>query len=175
MVKRQDMKINSAKIYVIVITLLLFGVSSCNQNRTISIKAALVYKTGAQPVAREKFYLLTAAAQTVLENQDAGFFFSPSSVKFINSVDNSLNNKRISTLKVGIIEYKIKDYLVTTATTDFEGNAKFENVPKGIYYIVGLATTRSESGCAVWKVKVDTENIKETILLDQNNAFKVEN
>lgn len=169
MVKRQDMKINSIKICIIVITLLLFCVSSCNQNRTISIKAALVYKTGAQPVAREKFYLLTAAAQTVLENQDAGFFFSPSSIKFISKIDSTL------TPKVGIIEYKIKDYLVATATTDFEGNAKFENVPKGIYYIVGLATTRSESGCAVWKVTVDTENIKETILLDQNNAFKVEN
>ena len=46
----------------------------------------------------------------------------------------------------------VKPYVLRTTTTDFEGNATFENVPAGEYYIYGVTETRG--GFAVWSYKV---------------------
>lgn len=150
------------KLTLTLFTLLLFCLVSCNLGRTIPIKVALVYKTGAQPVARTKFYLLNKDAE-LLEKEGKNIYVQPSHARYLE------------TLKAGIQEDEIKDYIVSTTTTDFEGNAKFTNVPAGTFYIVGFGTTRSETGFVVWSVKVDTENVKDTILLDQENAFEASN
>jgi hypothetical protein len=173
------MKIKTTRICliaVIVITLFSLCLTSCNQNstitinqnRTIIIKTALVYKMGTQPVARTKFYLLSKDLK-ILDEEKKSAYYTPS---FIKSVISNTDFGHL--IKVGIQEDKIKDYIVATTTTDFEGNAKFENVPKGTYYIGGFTTTRSEDGYVVWSVKVDATNDTQTLLLDQNNAFKAE-
>ena len=64
-------------------------------------------------------------------------------------------------------EQAIKPHIVNTATTDFEGNATFENVPEGTYYIYAVTETRG--GIAVWSYKVST-NENKTVLLDNKNA-----
>lgn len=166
--KNQMLRVH--KIVLVVVALFLF-LTACNQsnsiltnqNKTISIKVALVYKMGVQPVARTKFYLLNKDLQTL-----EGTYLSPSLAKYLSEQTNEENQP-------GINERYIKDAIVATASTDFEGNAKFENVPKGVYYVAGFTTTRTENGYAVWSIKVDTESVKDTLLLDQNNAFKAEN
>jgi Prealbumin-like fold domain len=131
---------------------LLSSLVGCNKNGTIPIKAAIVYKMGgSQPVARTKFYLLREDITTKVK----GSWYSTRSGS------------------VGILEDRVKDYVVMTTTTDFEGNAKFENVPLGTYYIVGFTRIRSEYGFVVWNLKVDAKTDAETILIDQNNALEV--
>lgn len=167
-------------IVLIVSTLVLTCLTSCNQTpkieapkvRTISLKAGLVYKLGVQPVARTKFYLLKDDLKSLNEDKSKGIignpYLSPLSVKALTGVG-------IENLQVGINEDSIKNFIVVTTTTDFEGNGKFENIQPGIYYLSGFTRTRSEDGYALWSVKVDTEKDKETILLDQNNAFEAKN
>jgi hypothetical protein len=58
----------------------------------------------------------------------------------------------------------VRPYIVKTVTTDFEGNAIFENVTDGDYYIYGFTETRS--GYAIWSYKVSTIESKP-ILLEQ--------
>lgn len=172
------MKIKKPKLHVIALIVpisLLLCLTACNQNKTIPIKAALVYKMGTQPVVRTKFYLLKKDLES-LKNDEAlkgkgNVYLSPRSVEVIKQY----STVSTENIKAGIAEDVIKDFIVATTTTDFEGNAKFENVPKGIYYIAGYSTTRSENGYVFWSVKVNTEQIKDTILLDQNNAFDSSN
>lgn len=157
------------KISLIVVTLLLLCLTSCNQNKTIPIKAALLYKLDIQPVSRTKFYLLNKDLKALREDKNGKtVFLTPFVVEML------MQSSPNESFKAGIEEDGIKDYIVATATTDFEGNAKFENVPKGTYYICGFTTTRREGGYVVWSVPIDTNNIKETFLLDQNNAFEAQ-
>jgi hypothetical protein len=150
---------------------LLISMMACNTNKTITMKAALIYKAGAaQPVARKKFYLLKEDVST----KERTFFTSKSSAKAINDTTAATSaGSSLPPLSDGINESNIKDYIVTTTETDFDGNAKFQNVPSGTFYIVGYTTTREEFGYIVWNVKIDTTKSTETVFLDQNNAFKM--
>jgi hypothetical protein len=142
--------------------------SLSSSSKPISFRAALLYKIGApQPVARTKFYLLSKDLKVLDKDEKVTpVFMSPSIARDMSQIIPNVEHK------IGIQEKNIKDYIVATTVTDFEGNAKFENVPPGVYSIVGFTTTRSEFGYVVWSVPVDSRNVPETILLDQNNAFE---
>ena len=142
---------------------------ACNQNKTIPIKAAIIYKMGgAQPVARTKFYLLKEDLKVINDSKDKIGYRTPLLTK-------SLNLVLYRSVQAGIIEEGIREFIVQTTTTDFEGNGQFIDVPPGNYYIAGFTTTRSDSGYLVWSAKVDTEKNNETVLFDQNNAFDSSN
>lgn len=161
--KTQAMKIKITRnrfASLVVGMLFLLCFTSCNQ-RTIQIKSALVYKVGVEPVARTKFYLLKEDLEVIGKEINMSVFVRPSHARFITN------------LKPGIQEEDIKEYIVATTTTDFEGNGKFTGVPSGVYYIAGSTDTRSGDGYAVWSVKIDTEKDKDVILLDQNNAYDI--
>lgn len=154
-------------------------------NNTIPIKAALVYKMGgAQPISRTKFYLLKEDLKVIAQKsgkKDSDLYTTPYQASMMALAIEMVNSGKMDKpeLKgakppsIGIDEDSVKDYAVQSVTTDFEGNAKFENVPSGTYYIVGFATTRKEAEYVVWSVKVNTEQTKDTVLLDQENAYKV--
>lgn len=173
------MKIKS--LLLIFFSLLLISATSCNQqkSRTISFKAGLVYKMGAQPVSRANFYLLKEDLKSLKgENKNkkivGNAYLSPRDAKALTETFNTVG---VATRehKAGIDEDVIKDFIVAKTTTDFEGNGKFNDVPPGVYYLSGFTTTRSEYGYAFWSIKVDTEKDKDAILLDQNNAFDMSN
>src|ERR1041384_665953 len=111
--------------------LILCCLISCNQDKTIQIKVGIVYKMGPQPVARTKFYLLNKQLETK-------YFTPPRTVEIFKGTGAA------SKVEPGIAEDLIKDRIVATTVTDFEGNAVFDNVPSGIYWIAGFARTRSE-------------------------------
>ncbi len=67
-----------------------------------------------------------------------------------------------------LMKKELQRNTVKTLITDFEGAGKFEDVPMGKYYIFGITETRGSS--AGWDMPIDTNNVTDTIILDQNNA-----
>lgn len=145
-------------------------IASCGSgNKTIPIEAAIVYSYGgAQPVARTEFYLLR---KDFLElGKEIGF------LPVIDPLDAEARGKSGNPARAGVQVERIKDYIVMKATTDFSGKAQFENVPSGVYYIVGYAETRKQDSLydsyRIWNVRVDTANYDgKPILLDQKSAL----
>lgn len=118
-----------------------------NQNKVVPIKAAIIYSLGGpQPVARTKFFLVKESLEQIEKKTGSSI------VVYKDEVDENL----------------IKDFLVASTTTDFEGNGKFENIPKGTYYILGATPTRG--GHANWSLKVDVGEKMDTVYLDSQNA-----
>jgi len=157
-------------VFVLLAFPLLLAVTCCNANpnKTIPIKAAIVYeREGVKPVARTKFYLLREDLTRVAQSrgEDVGMFFT-------REPDTRPNSLYGVYRPVGIDEEKIRDFVVASVTTDFEGNAKFEDVPPGTYYIFGLAVTQSKSGYSFWNINIEAGQEIETVFLDQNNAYK---
>ncbi|MDQ3816459.1 MAG: carboxypeptidase-like regulatory domain-containing protein [Acidobacteriota bacterium] len=161
------------KLIITACFLLSISLIGCNQTEQkpvqhkISIKAAIIYSVGgAQAVARENFYLLKKDAFQIWK--EAGL------VKAGKNFWLDFSIERIYETKEKPLPYNeaVKPYIVSTATTDFEGNATFENVPEGTYYIYAITETRGD-GFAVWSYKVSTDETK-TILLDNKNAIHSE-
>jgi hypothetical protein len=145
--------------------------------RNIPIKVAIIYNFGGpQAVARERFYLLNKDANQLWK--EAGLLDAeklrvpamtkPASDESVFRFYFSLDMLRVSEGKPSQFEDAVKPFIFKTVHTDFEGNATFENVPEGVYYIYGLTETRS--GYAVWSYKVSTQENK-TVLLDNKNAI----
>jgi hypothetical protein len=142
--------------------------------RNIPIKAAIIYNLGgAQAVAREDFYLLNRDFLQVWKEsglvndktlKELGVKLSDEQLFRLAFIEDRL---RVLNKKPSKFDEAIKPYIVKTVTTDFEGNAIFENVPEGDYYIYGVTETRS--GYAVWSYKIST-NESKTVLLDNKNA-----
>ena len=137
-------------------------------SKSITVKAAIVYKMGgAQPIARAPFYLLDDSLDNILSN--AGFKAESSD----GSVTFAFEYGMAATYHSESEQFKkmqaaIQPHIVKTASTDFDGTAKFDRVKAGIYYIVGVAETRG--GFAVWNLKVEAG---ESVILDQNNAADI--
>jgi hypothetical protein len=161
-------KILRAKLPVSLALLVLFSFTSCKQaelkpiKRNLPIKAAIIYSLGgAQPVARENFYLLDKDAIQIWK--EAGLVKDEKMLWLEFSIDRLYADEKKSS-KFG---QAINPHIVNTTTTDFEGNAMFENVPEGSYYIYGVTETRG--GIAVWSYKIST-NENKAVLLDNKNA-----
>jgi hypothetical protein len=133
----------------------------------IPIKVGIIYSMGgAQAVAREDFYLLNKDAVQIWK--DAGLLKGIKDEKqfmFNVLVDDYVATKDKPSKFAGTL----KPHIVKTTTTDFEGNAAFENVPQGEYYIYSRITTRD--GNAIWNYKVSTNPENKTVILDNKNAF----
>ena len=157
------------KPFVVASVLLLASFTSCNRaekkpiQRNIAIKVAIIYNLGgAQAVARENFYLLNKDAVQIWK--EAGLIKDEKNVGF----DYWLDRINATEKKPSKYEETIKPHIIKTTTTDFEGNATFEDVPEGSYYIYGVTETRG--GIALWSYKVSTQDTK-TVFLDNKNAI----
>jgi hypothetical protein len=148
---------------------LLLSFASCNRNKTVSMKAAVVYKIGgAQPVARVPFYLLKDSLENILRN--AGL----KAEVFTNDVVREYAFHKANATKgkdfLEKAEAAIMANAVKKVTTDFDGTAKFEDVPPGTYYLMGVTETRGVLGYAIWNYKIEVGDKDDTVILDQNNA-----
>jgi hypothetical protein len=135
------------------------------------MKAALVYKMGgAQPVARVPFYLLRDSLENILRN--AGL--QAETFKTDNDVvrEYAFHRTHATTGEdfLAKAEAAIAANTAKQVTTDFDGAAKFEDVPPGTYYLMGATQTRGVLGYAIWNYKVEVGGEDEAIILDQNNA-----
>lgn len=149
----------------------------------LSIEAGLVYKSGdVKPVARNQFYLLDGDAEQILKQANIerqGKLGNPNLTNFdayaaaeacINigtecpSFDSSWYFRKRAT-------EVLKPHILQTITTGFDGKAKFESVPAGDYYVMGVMTR--DQGFVCWNLKVTLKPGMQTVILDQNNAQRV--
>lgn len=166
------------KIAVATSLLMLLTLTSCGGSNTsdtninnsvttksISMKAGIVYNVGGpQPVARVPFYLLREDLDNIMGSVGLAKKYPDGSgggaVTFgIIMMDGSDTQGAAKMMAL------LQPYIVTQATTDFDGAARFEGLGSGPYYLVGMTQTRG--GFAVWNLKV---NAGDTVMLDQNNA-----
>ncbi len=126
--------------------------------KNVTVKAGIVYRIGGvQPVARTTFYLSKDDLLTL--SQKTGKNLKIGVLGAMADIDVQLKGRATT------FEELVKPNAISSMTTDFEGTGKFENVPTGTYYLIGITQTRS--GVAIWNVKV---NAGDNIILDQNNA-----
>jgi len=123
----------------------------------VDLQAAIIYNVGGvQPVARERFDLLTKDLQIILRSagiQDIGTLgllplSDPDSFKRTMAV--------------------IRRHSVASATTDLQGKARFDNVKAGTYYVFGMTETRG--GFSVWNLKTLLVPGQNSVILDNKNA-----
>lgn len=148
------------------------NVASTSSLYSVNMKAALIYKYGgAQPAARVTFYLLDDSLQTILlsgstkdlfKNRDWSWGYGHDMI-----TEGFEGNRQV-------LNSVIKPHVVQTATTDFDGSAKFVGLRAGTYYLAGVAETRG--GYAVWNVPVHVGGTQPTVdvILDQQNAAYAE-
>jgi hypothetical protein len=146
--------------------------SSCSIfSGTLNLEAAIIYQFGgAQPVAKEKFYLLDQDLEQIVKEAGETEDFKPGTGDYkrpYNMEDvkfPSLLNKQFRELQP-IIAKHIK----YTLETDFQGKAQLSNISIGTYYLYGVAETRK--GSSVWNLKVEINRGDNKISLSQNNAL----
>jgi hypothetical protein len=151
------------------VLIFLLGLSSCSNETikktgTLPMKVAVIYGFGgAQPVAQGKFYLLNKDFDEIVEAKDnSGVLINP----FTAAEGKAPHGT--------ILEEGIKEHIVATTTTDFEGSGKFENVPTGNYFLVGTTTTRSKGEYVLWNLPVEIKADNQPLLLSQKNGTVME-
>jgi hypothetical protein len=144
---------------ILILTLCL---SSClnKSNGTLPVKVAVIYGFGgAQPVAQGKFYLLNKDFDEIAEAKgEFAVLINP----FISALGEVPSGS--------ILEEGIKEHIIASTTTDFEGSGKFENVIMGSYFLVGTTTTRSKGEYILWNLPVEIKADNQTLLLSQKNG-----
>ena len=174
---------SGAEMLAVSLSVLIVLFAGCKQaeqkpiNHSLPIKVAIIYNFGgAQAVAREDFYLLNKDVTQVwkeagllnVEKLRLPSMTKTPSEESVFRFSFALDRLRVTEGKPSQFEAAVKPFIVKTVNTDFEGNATFENVPQGDYYIYGVTETRS--GYAVWNYRVSTQDNK-TVLLDNKNAI----
>jgi hypothetical protein len=148
------------------------GTSSAPAKRTgsIAIQAGLVYTMGgAQPVARVQFYLLDEDLEEILRRVevrpriDAG-----DNISFVDRYSLATVYPMREQVYLEACAKEIQPHIRQSITTDFNGNGRFNAVPVGTYYLMGITKTRK--GYAVWNLAVEVKPGENQIILDQNNA-----
>jgi hypothetical protein len=146
----------------------------------VSIEAGLVYKSGdVKPVARNEFYLLDDDAERIL--RDANI---ERKGKLRNRQLNNLDAYATAKVCVNMVTEcpsltdswdfvqaatkALKPHIIKTITTGFDGKGRFESIPAGNYYVMGIMLR--ERGFVSWNLKVEVKAEAQAIILDQNNA-----
>lgn len=130
---------------------------------TVNVEAGIVYLNGAQPVARENFWVLN---KPVVEIIKADFQDLPE-VKEPFDLALFLRNALTHPKEVQRWMDVVKKYQALAFTTSFDGKATFSLEP-GQFYIFGLTKTRTNFG--YWNIPLKVTNENQTVTLDQNNA-----
>ncbi len=132
----------------------------------VRIEAAIIYKMGgAQPVAREKIYLLDKDLEAILN--DAGLE-ATGDLSIISNLGFAVQYPSQRPGFYNTAMKSIRKHIRYSTMTDFQGKTRFANVAPGSYFLFAISNTRG--GFAIWNLttKIGTEN--KTIFLDNNNA-----
>lgn len=149
----------------------------------LSIEAGLVYKSGdVKPVARNEFYLLDGDAEQILQQANIerkGKLRNPNltNLDAYAAAEACMNiGTECPSFDASWYFHKratevIKPHILQRITTGFDGKAKFEPLPAGDYYVMGVMTR--DKGFVCWNLKVTLKLGTQTVILDQNNAQRV--
>lgn len=124
---------------------------------TLQIEAQIVYNVGGpQPAARDKFFLFDVDP-TELQIPDARRGDATSVALQI-----TFPYRRAD------VDEVINPHIIQTVVTDFKGQATFENLKPGDYWLVGSTKTRRDD--AYWLYKVSVKAGENKVQLSQDNA-----
>lgn len=136
------------------------------EKATVNIEAAIIYNMGgAQPVAREHFYLLDTDLEAILRTakvQKSGNIDLIGSFGFLAQYP-EINRAAYTNAMSGI-----KKHAAYSVETDFKGKGQFQNVKPGLYYLFGMTETRG--GFAIWNLRTKVESGEDSVTLDNKNA-----
>lgn len=169
--------------YCRALTLLLLALcclsSAACSRASLNLEAQIVYSMGGpQPVARQTFYLLDADLKEIprlkskdVKAEDKTAIQSMAALIALLYVAESGKDLQKKTAAEAFYNSKPfwESNIVQIAETDFKGEAAFENLQPGDYWVVGIVETRS--GLAFWNYKVTVKPGENKVLLDQNNAL----
>ena len=140
--------------------------SPIEEKATVDIEAAVVYKMGgAQPLAREKFYLLDSDLESILKS--AGLK-SESSTGLVATLGFAVQYPEQNPGFYNRGMAAIRKHVKYTVLTDFKGKAQFQDVVPRTYYLFGMSNTRG--GFAIWNMKTKVVAGNNSIVIDSNNA-----
>jgi hypothetical protein len=153
-----------------------------------NIRIAIEDMGGPQPVARQTFYLLDTdplsltaddpkfkAKVDAAKNEDEKLSIQLSGV-MLGLLKNALEKKdeaeksgKTLLRTVELSKPFWEAHVVQSAQTDCKGQAVFENLKPGTYWLMGITETRA--AFAFWDEKVSVGVGENKIILDQNNAL----
>ena len=136
---------------------------------SLFIEAALVYSYGgAQPVARNTFYLVDKSAESILA--EAGLRSGRAEKNLVTTYAMASTYSLIPAQ--GAIAAQgaraIAPHIIKEVTTDFTGKAVIDDLKVGTYWIFSIVKTRG--GFAVWNLEKAITEGENKVILDQNNA-----
>jgi hypothetical protein len=164
----------------------LLFVQSCSMKKEgkLEIEAAILYKMGgAQPIARNEFYLLGESADEILKEsnlkpkQIAKFEEMAKNVGISNTSKNynllmlhSANQlSKLESDYLNSVRILMEKHAVKTLKTDLQGKAQVSDLEPKTYYLYGYSETRG--GGAIWNLPIDIKAGQNSITIDQSNAF----
>ncbi len=181
-------KINYMRNLLPFIILIVLITSTCAFKNDLKIEAKVIYTLGGpQPVARQKFYLVSIDPMELRGDDpklraklDATAGKEKESLLFASAVlpllKKAIEEKKIQEGKEKVYLNSFEstkeawsDYLVAETTTDFDGKGVFKDVPNGEYWLIGQTETRA--AFTLWDFKIKTPISEDKLLLDQNNAL----
>lgn len=158
----------------------------------LALEAGLILRSAdVKPVARTDFFLLNRNLEIILEQSDYMAELPKDTKKVLDSMlttsqkhvgvltmlvkfsgDDERKDVEVLTrfrYSIGRAVAATRPFAVRSATTDFQGKARFIDVPPGSYYLFGYSNVGSSG--AVWNVKIDIQPGENSVILDNNNAI----
>lgn len=187
-------KIALPAFWVVAVTTIIFLASCSNSTvkqptqSTLSMEAAIIYKMdGVKPIARGTFYLLDSSAEEILKSanlkpqsknldrilklgQERGM--PTDTLTYLDFLKIAYDSPKEYGSYLLQVTNEMKKRNVKTVMTDLQGKAQFEGIERKTYYIFGTAQTRG--GSAIWNLPIEVKEEKQSIILDQNNAFRAD-
>lgn len=140
-----------------IVLICVFALSCGSSTGTLQIEVQIVYNVGGpQPAARDTFFL---------------FNVDPTELPIPNARHGDASSAALQITfpyRRADIDAVIKPHVVQTVVTDFKGQATFENLKPGDYWLVGSTKTRSDD--AYWLYKVSIKAGENKVQLSQDNA-----
>ena len=130
-----------------------------------TIEVAVTDKDGrTQPVAKEMFRLLTGNMIDLL----GGNSNDPNGAKKLWAVADDPDPEAV--IRVHKVFLK---HVLSSATTDAQGKAKFGPVFPGTYYILGWTSVGQEDEIMIWNYKIEVKPGEQKFILNSSNAATV--
>jgi hypothetical protein len=145
------------KIALSMVLICVCALSCGTSTGTLQIEVQIVYNAGGpQPAARDTFFLFDIDPRKL-------------PIPDVRSGDaTSVALKITFPYRSADVDAVINPHVVQKAVTDFKGQATFENLKPGDYWLVGSTKTRRDD--AYWLYKVSVKAGENKVQLSQDNA-----
>ena len=157
------------------LTLALLLAQAPAKNAALQIEAALVYRNGdVKPVARVQVFVLDASLARILADagltmpQELGLLTTDKDLQQVITYGKAVLGAPGHESYLAKANAALKQHLLVSEMTGFDGKVSFDNLPAKPCYIV--AATRAGQSWLIWNQKAELKAGTTKIILDQNSA-----